>query len=318
MDRVYVMQLVRSLQCGYISRRTFLRRATVAVGSFTSAQLLLAACGSLPASSPPPPVVEDTPSTVTPADRAAAEEGLITEQVQYPGDEHGSLMGYLARPDQDTPSPAVVVIQEWWGLNENIKDITRRFAREGFVSLAPDLYNGVVTTEPDEARKLVLELDMQVAVREIGQAISFLLQQPYTAGNKVGIVGFCMGGRLVLQTVRSNDQIGAAVALYGTPLTPEEAAEVKSPVLGLYGAADNGIPVADIRAMENAFEEQQIIHEIHIYDGSGHAFFNDTRDSYNPDAAADAWVRMLDWFDTHLQQTSSNGQQERQISHVVA
>lgn len=317
MDRVYVMQLVRSLQCGYISRRTFLRQATVAIGSLTSAQVLLAACGSAPAETPPPPVVVAPEVTATPADMAEAEAGLITEQVEYPGGATGTLMGYMARPDATGVFPAVVVIQEWWGLNENIKDITRRFAREGFVALAPDFYNGVVTSEPDEARKLVMELDTQAAVEEIGQALAFLLEQPYTAGNTAGIVGFCMGGRLVLQAARTDAPIGAAVAFYGTPLTPEEAAEVTVPVLGLYGAEDTGIAVEDVQTMEQAFEENGVTHAIQVYAGASHAFFNDTRDVFAPDAAADAWSRTLTWFRTYLEQTGRNQQPIQQRAQVV-
>jgi carboxymethylenebutenolidase len=221
--------------------------------------------------------------------------------VSYPGPEGAELMGYMARPsDTDEALPAIIVIQEWWGLNEHIRDVTRRVAREGFVALAPDLYDGQVTTEPDEARKLVMELDMMAAVGEIGAAIDYTLQQDYTGGSEAGIVGFCMGGRLVLQTVVADEDVGAAVAFYGSPLTPEEAPEANAPVLGLYGSADQSIPVEEVRQMEDAFAEAGITHEIQIYEGAGHAFFNDTRDSYDEDAAADAWPRTLEWFRTHL------------------
>src|SRR5690606_33974359 len=169
---------------------------------------------------------------------------------------------YLARPGDGKPRPAVVVIQEWWGVDEHIKDVTRRFASEGFVALAPDLYHGKVTTEPDEARKLVMELDMQAAVGEIRAAIGFLLAQEYVAGEKVGIVGFCMGGRLVLHTARVEEKLGAAVPFYGTPLTPREAAEVKAPILGHYGEEDAGIPVANVRAMEEALKRAGVETEI--------------------------------------------------------
>jgi carboxymethylenebutenolidase len=209
-------------------------------------------------------------------------------------------MGYLARPAGDTPLPAIVVIQEWWGLNDHIKDVTQRFAGEGFVALAPDLYHGVSTTEPDEARKLVMELDMAAAVSEIRQAIAFLLEQEYAAGEKAGLVGFCMGGRLTLQTALVEEKLGAAVVFYGSPLMPEELLKVKAPILGLYGAEDSGIAVTDVQAMADALKEAGIEHDIQIYAGAQHAFFNDTRESYNEGAAQDAWPRTLTWLRDHL------------------
>ena len=309
MDRVYVMELVRSFQCGTISRRTFLRRATVALGSVVAANALLAACGPVPTPTPPV-VVETAPAATAPvatATMAAQAElpegsgtGLVTGRVEYPNPEGQTLMGYLARPKDGGPLPAVVVIQEWWGLNEHIEDVTRRLGSEGFVALAPDLYHGVVVSEPDEARKMVMELDMEEAVREIRHAVDFLLAQEYVAGPAVGIVGFCMGGRLVLETSRVEENLGAVVAFYGSPLDPAAAREVKAPLLGLYGAEDGGIPEASVRTMEGALDEAGIENEIQIYPGAGHAFFNDTAASYRPEAATDAWRRTLDWLRRHL------------------
>jgi carboxymethylenebutenolidase len=224
----------------------------------------------------------------------------VTERVEYPDPDGQTLMGYLARPEGADSLPAVVVIQEWWGLNEHIEDVTRRLASEGFVALAPDLVHGVVVSEPDEARKMVMELDMEEAVREIQHAIDFLLAQEYVTGPAVGIVGFCMGGRLALQTARVEEDLEAAVAFYGSPLEPGAAREVKAPLLGLYGAQDGGISEASVRSMERALDEAGIENEIHIYQGAGHAFFNDTAASYRPEAAADAWRHTLDWLHGHL------------------
>ena len=186
-------------------------------------------------------------------------------------------------------------------MDDHIKDVTRRFAEQGYVALAPDLYHGVVATEPDEARKLVMALDMAAAVGEIQQAISYLLEQAAVGSEKAGIVGFCMGGRLTLMTALADDNLGAAIAFYGSPLEPAQVGELKAPLLGLYGSADSGIPVDGVNAMATALEEDGIEHEIQIYDGAQHAFFNDTRaNSYNAEAAADAWARALAWFGQHL------------------
>lgn len=308
MDRIHVMQLVRSFQCGELTRRDFLRQATIALGSVASANLLLNACTASPATNPPPVIEETAPATDLPADPTAAEaageasaDGLVTEMVDYEDTDGEILMGYLARPTGDEPLPAIVVIQEWWGLNDHIKDVARRFANEGYVALAPDLYHGAVTTEPDEARKLVMELDSAEAVSEIQRAIAFLLEQEYVAGSEAGIVGFCMGGGLVLQTALVEDNLAAGVAFYGRPIDPAQASEVKAPILGLYGSEDGGIPVADVEALQTALEEAGIENEFQIYEGAQHAFFNETRESsYAPDAAADAWQRTLTWFEQHL------------------
>ena len=301
MDRLYVMQLVRSFQVGEISRRTFLRRATAAVGGLSAASLLLAACQ--PVTGTPRPVTEATPTgegVGSPESNMTTDAGLVAGAVEYPGMDGETLTGYWARPEGDGPWPAVVVLQEWWGLNEHIMDVTRRIANEGYVALAPDLYKGQVATEPDEARKLVMELDMPTAVEEIGSDIDHLLAQEFVSGDKAAIVGFCMGGRLVLMTALANDNLAVAVPFYGSPLTPAEAANVKAPVLGLYGADDGGIPVAEVQAMGEALTAAGIENEIQIYAGAPHSFFNDTRDSYRPEAAADAWQRMLAWFEKYL------------------
>ncbi len=185
MDRVYVMQLVRSFRIGEISRRQFLKRASVAVGSVAAANLLLAACATVPPNAPNDPVVvepqaqgevePDRVATSVSAQEASVAAGLVAAGIIYGQREAQELTGYLARPEGDEPAPAVVVLQEWWGLNAHIKDVTRRFADAGFVALAPDLYHGVVTSEPDEARKQVMELDMAAAIEEIRAAGDYCL-----------------------------------------------------------------------------------------------------------------------------------------------
>lgn len=153
MDRIHVMNLVTSYQLGKISRRQFVQRTSLALGSMSLANTLLAACATVPPNAP-----ASTP--ITPTNTSAAEAapvaGIVTEDISYL---NGTLTATIARPAEGA-APAVIVIQEWWGLNEHIRDITRRFADAGFAALAPDLYHGAIATEPDEARKLVMELDM--------------------------------------------------------------------------------------------------------------------------------------------------------------
>jgi carboxymethylenebutenolidase len=295
MDRIYVMELVQAVQTGKMSRREFTKRAAAAVGGLATANLLLAACQ--PITDTRPPVVE---SAAAPATGLAEEDGLMVGVVEYPDADGETLMGYLAQPNDGATHPAVIVIQEWWGVDEHIQDVTRRFAAEGYVALAPDLYHGQVVSEPDEARKLVMELDMAEAAREIQQAINHLLAQENVAGEAVGVVGFCMGGRLSLVSALSGENVGAVVAFYGSPLSPEEAETITVPVLGLYGEEDGGIPVENVEAMQAALEAAGVANSFTIYAGAQHAFFNDMRPSYNADAAADAWQQTLDWFGEYL------------------
>jgi carboxymethylenebutenolidase len=222
------------------------------------------------------------------------------QMIEFPSNAHHTP-GYLVQPEGAGTYPGVVVIQEWWGLNPHIKEVAERFAAEGFVALAPDLYYGEVAAEPDEARKLAMALDRGRAVGECSAAAKYLSGLSNVAPKKIGTVGFCMGGGLSLSTAAHNGVIGAAVAFYGRPLEADDTAKVGAPVLGLYGEEDQGIPVSLVRDFEEELAENNIPHEIHIYPGAGHAFFNETRpQAYHPEAAADAWERTLGWFRKHL------------------
>lgn len=301
MDRIYVMELVRSFQLGQIGRRAFLSRASKAMGSVAAAQLLLSACRH-EGEEDVEPVVQSPRRDDSAAASEGAAMGLITGMVSYPDEPAGETwMGYLARPDKQGAFPAVIVIQEWWGVDDHIKDVTRRFAQAGFAALAPDLYHGAVTSEPDQARKLVMELDMEAAVSEIRNAVEHLLSQSFVTGPRAGLVGFCMGGRLVLQTARHEERLGAVVAFYGAPLTAEEAVQVKAPIMGNYGSLDQGIPLDRIQTMRQALDQAGIENDIKVYEPAKHAFFNDTRASgYHAAASQDAWQRTLAWFNTYL------------------
>jgi carboxymethylenebutenolidase len=210
--------------------------------------------------------------------------------------------GYLARPAGAGPFPGVVVIQEWWGLNDHIKDVTDRFAREGFVALAPDLYRGQVALEPDEARKLAMELTHPRAIQDIQGAVTYLLAQPIVEPKKAGVVGFCMGGGLTLLMSHAGKNLGAAVVFYGRgELDDATAAQVAVPLLGLFGEADQGIPVETVRANERILKAHGKTSEFVIYPGAPHAFFNDDRPHiYYKEAAEDAWRRTLAWFREYL------------------
>ena len=223
-----------------------------------------------------------------------------TQMIDFPSN-GGTTPGYLAQPDDASQHPGIVVIQEWWGLVPHIKDVAERFAREGFVALAPDLYHGQASTEPDEARKLAMGLDAARAVEEITAAARYLKSLATVSPRQIGTVGWCMGGGLSLSAAAHNGDIGAAVAFYGRPLSASDTAKLHVPVLGLYGEEDQGIPPEAVRTFEQELQKNQIPHEIHIYPDAGHAFFNDTRPHiYKPEAAQDAWQKTLAWFRKYL------------------
>ena len=209
--------------------------------------------------------------------------------------------GYLAQPEDAAQHPAIVVIQEWWGLVPHIKDVAERFAREGYIALAPDLYHGQAASEPDEARKLAMGLDRDRAVMEISAAAKYLKALDATAPKKIGVVGWCMGGGLALSTAASSGDIGAAVCFYGRPLAVADTAKLRAPVLGLYAEKDQGIPPEAARAFDSELTDVGVPHEIHVYPAAEHAFFNDARPHiYKADAAQDAWRRTLEWFKKYL------------------
>lgn len=211
-----------------------------------------------------------------------------------------TALGYLARSSAPGPKLGVVVIQEWWGLGDHIKDVTDRFAAAGFVALAPDLYGGRATSEPDEARKLAMSLNMEQAGKDMVGAVNYLCGLPDVG--KIGVVGFCMGGSLALLLASLTPRIAATVSFYGgRPLTPDVAARISSPVLALYGGRDQSIPPEQIEERRHMLEQVGIPYESQVYAHAGHAFFNDTRpQAYDPAAAQDAWERMLVFFDRYL------------------
>lgn len=209
-----------------------------------------------------------------------------------------SNSGYLALPGGAGPWPGVVVIQEFWGLDDHIKSIADRLAAEGFAALAPDLYNGQVATEPDEARKLRMALVWDEALAVIQGAVNYLVGQSQVSPKKVGVVGFCMGGGLTWHAAAKLTHVGAAAPFYGggPEMTDEEVGRISAPVLAIFGELDQGVSpqVANQRAAQ--MDRAGVKHEMIIYPNAQHAFFNDIRPAYNPEAAADAWQRTLRFF----------------------
>lgn len=213
----------------------------------------------------------------------------------------GTTQGYLAAPGTGK-GPGVIVIQEWWGLVPHIKGIADRFAAEGFVALAPDLYHGATAQSPDEAGKLMMALNIDETEKDLRGAINYLLNHDSVARERVGTVGFCMGGALSLYAAAKNPQVGACVVFYGGhPHVKPELENLQAPVLGLYAGKDTFVTPAAVRELEAKLKDLGKQAEIRIYEEADHAFFNDARpEVYDPQAAEDAWQRTIQFFRQHL------------------
>jgi carboxymethylenebutenolidase len=222
------------------------------------------------------------------------------EMVEFPF-AGGNTRGYLSVPRSGT-GPGVIVIQEWWGLVDHIKDVCDRFAGEGFVALAPDLYHGKTAKSPDEAGKLMMALRIDQAEQDLSAAIEYLATLDSTTSEKVGVVGFCMGGALSLYTATKNPHVGACVVFYGGhPNVKPDLPNLHAPVLGLYAARDGFVTPDSVHQLESKLKELGKQIEAHIYPGTDHAFFNDTRpEVYDADAADDAWRRTVQFLRKHL------------------
>jgi carboxymethylenebutenolidase len=223
------------------------------------------------------------------------------QMVSFKSNGHDA-QGYLVLPAAGS-GKGVIVIQEWWGLVPHIKDVAERFAAAGLVALAPDLYHGKKTTEPDEAGKLMMALSIGEAERDLRGAINYLGAHPAVSSKKVGTVGFCMGGALSLFAAANNPgSVGACVIFYGGhPNVIVEVAGMEAAVLGLYAEKDGFATPANARKLEAELKAHGKTVEIHIYPGADHAFFNDTRpEVYDPAASADAWKRTVEFLGKYL------------------
>lgn len=222
--------------------------------------------------------------------------GIVTADVTFPANGIEG-MGYLAQPDGEAPCPGVIVIQEWWGLDAHIRDVAERLARAGFAALAPDLYHGSFASEPDEARKLAMNLNRGQAIKDLLGAVRYLLSLERVSPKKVGCIGFCMGGSLTLALAAATPDVAAAAPFYaGMQPGRDELAKIEAELFCAFGAEDAGIPLDRVQAFAAALRETGRRAEVKIYEGAPHSFFNDTRPSFRPEAASDAWDRSLALF----------------------
>jgi carboxymethylenebutenolidase len=247
---------------------------------------------------------QDDSPVASPAAQDVDPDLITTESVTYGQIGTTDLQGYLAQPKTITAqTPGLIVIQEWWGLNENIRTMTRRLAAEGYVALAVDLYEGQVADTPDQARTLVQEaLENPQGLQEnVVSAYRFLANERQV--EKVGSIGWCFGGTWSLNTALAlPTELDATVIYYGGQITtdPMILEPLQMPIQGHFGALDTSPSPATVTAFATALEDLNKVAEIYQYEGAGHAFANPSGTRYNPAAAALAWERTLDFLSQHL------------------
>ncbi len=195
-------------------------------------------------------------------------------EIEFPAN-GSTATGYLAEPEGGR-GPAVVVMQEWWGLDDSIKRLCDRFASEGFFALAPDLYHGETTEQPDEAQQKMMALSMDQAEKEMRGAVDHLAGLDGVEGDGVGSVGFCLGGGLCVWAASINPKVKAVVTYYYVmPHGKPDFSKVEAPVMGHFGTADDFIGVDDAKALEGEMADAGVETTFHFYEGGGHAFAND-------------------------------------------
>lgn len=209
--------------------------------------------------------------------------------------------GYLAK-SSNGKGPGVIVLQEWWGLVGHITDVANRFAAAGFTALAPDLYGGKKTKEPDEAGSLMMALNIGETAKILDCAVSRLQEEESVSSEKVGVVGFCMGGQLSLFAATLNENIGACVDFYGIhPNDHPDLSRLNGPLLGFFADRDTYASPEVVQALDEELTKLGKPHEFKTYPNTDHAFFNNDRpEVYSPQAAEDAWNRMVAFFREHL------------------
>ena len=256
-----------------------------------------------------------TNATVLSGDDANFQSGLQNQSINY----FDGSSGYLVYADttnatstsgqqqqqQQQKLPAVVMIHEWWGLNDNIKDMADELASEGYVVLAADLYNGEVATTPDKAMQLVgiVRENPEQAISNLQSAVQYLASLPNVNSSRIASLGWCFGGGQSLQLALNSEQnpLAATVIYYGNLVNDtNELSKINWPVLGIFGDQDQSIPVEAVNAFEQALNETGITNEIYIYPGVGHAFANPSGDNYAPAETVDAWEKTLEFLKKYV------------------
>ncbi len=326
-------EFAEDYQEGRLSRRDALKVIASVTGSLIVANSILASCipppesaetgapTDLPSATDLPPT--DAPSASptgtadsVPTDSASPQAAygtvmpdapeIVAGEIQIPtGDTN--LIGYLARPSSETASPVILVCHENRGLTPHILDVTRRFAKAGYVGLAVDLLSRQGGTEAVGSSNVPGALggiDPDQFVEDFKSGWRYLQEQPFADANRVGMTGFCFGGGVTWRVATQMPELLAAVPFYGPHPPVEDVPNIRAAVLGMYGEFDGRIN-GGIPAIEEAMQANNKIYEKMIYPNADHAFHNDTGARYNPEAAKDAWERMLAWFEKYVRNVNT-------------
>ena len=282
-----IERIVDEYRSEKIDRRGFLSRITALSGTYAAAHLLLEQTGLA--------------QTVL-SEKESKKANVDSSVVEY---KNGSvdLSGYLSKPLKKGKYPAIIVIHENRGLNEHTRGVARRFAESGYVALATDALSrsgGTASFDtPEKVREAFGKLDMKEVMSDLDASLNFLNSHENVKKDRLASIGFCWGGARSFLLATEPNKLKAAVVFYGTAPTGDQLAKVHAPVLGIYGETDTRITSkvpetdAEMKKLKKPFEYK-------IYAGAGHAFFNDTGDRYNAEAAADAWVRTLAFLKKNL------------------
>src|SRR5437588_2513692 len=222
---------------------------------------------------------------------------VTSKEVSYKsGDE--TVQGMLYTPNGKGPFPGIIVIHEWWGLNDWVKEQASKLADQGYEALAVDLYRGKVATTPDEAHELMRGVPEDRATRDLHAAFEFLKSQSNVKKDRIASIGWCMGGGYSLDVALQEPTLTAAVIHYGhLAVDADSLKKINASILGIFGGKDRGIPVEDVKKFEQQLKQMGKKVEIVIYPDAGHAFENpNNKEGYRSDDAADAWKRTLDFL----------------------
>lgn len=306
-QRYVLEEFVEEYRARRMNRRTLLSRALIVTGSIplTASALLALGCSSGGEDSPaatstlPAPTPTATVSAGVGPGVAENDPAIQASDVRYPGPA-SEMLGYLARPSAAGAYPGIIVIHENQALLPHFKDIARRFAKEGFVALAPDLMSrmGGTRENPNE-NSAVVRIPPDDLVADLLASVEYLKQQPFVRAQALGVTGYCFGGGQTFELAIASPDIKAAVPYYGTVRQLDRLAETRAAILVIYAGEDARVN-AQRPEVEERLRAAGKTFEIKVYPGAQHAFFNDTRPVYNEAAARDAWQATLAWFRRHL------------------
>ena len=268
-------------------------RLKTGLRSIPLALALLSGCSKEPSPEP-------TTASTTTAPAEPLEPELNPGEVTF-GSGTEQVVAYLARPEGPGPFPALMVIHEWWGLNGQVRGMADQLAREGYLSLAVDLYRGKETSDPDQAHELMRGLPEDRALRDLAAAYAYLKASPDVNPDRIGSIGWCMGGSYSLKLAMAEPTLAACAVYYGAiPTESESLSAIQAPVIGFFGEKDEGIPEASVLDFETAMNGLGKSVSVHVYRNAGHAFANSEGRSFHREAAQDAWKKLTAFLAQHL------------------